>query len=121
MTFSEVFMTQPRLLRLTALSALAAAFSLIPPVGAANAGPTASCPVSDVPEQTVEILRFHCDQSQLDTLYQSLPVGPMPQYGAKAKGYWRWYPDAQGLDEPGNRLMNLLVWQGKTFYTHETG
>jgi hypothetical protein len=45
----------------------------------------------------------------------------MPQYGAKARGYWRWYPDARGFDEPGNRLVNLLVWQGKTFYTHETG
>src|SRR5256714_6863953 len=122
LTTLGVFMTQPRLLRLTALSALAVAFSLIAPAGAANAGPTAGgCRVSDLPEQTVEILRFHCDQSQLDMLYRPLPPGPMPQYGAKARGYWRWYPDAQGLDEPGNRLMNLLVWQGKTLYTREAG
>src|SRR5258705_774533 len=62
---------QPRRLWLTAVSALAAAFSLIPPASAASAGPTASgCRVSDVPERTVEILRFHCDQSQLDLLYE---------------------------------------------------
>jgi hypothetical protein len=117
-----VIVTQPWLRLLTALSALAAAFGSVGAAGPAGAGPTAGeCRVSALPAETVDSLRFHCDQPQIDTLYGSLPAGPMPPYGAKARGYWRWYPDAQGLDEPGNRLMNLLVWQGKTFYTNETG
>ncbi|MEW6472620.1 MAG: hypothetical protein AB1679_10140 [Actinomycetota bacterium] len=102
-------------------SAFAAAVVFVPPATAAVGPPSSGCEISPIPERTVESLRFHCDQAQIDGLYQSLAAGPMPHYGAKARGYWRWYPDARGLDEPGNRLMNLLVWQGKTFYTHETG
>lgn len=116
-------MAQRRLFGLRIGSAFAtAALVLVPAAASAGGLPTSeACAINPSPERTVEILRFHCDQAQLDNLYQSLPAGPMPHYGAKARGYWRWYPDARGLDEPGNRFMNLLVWQGKTFYTDETG
>ena len=115
-------MAHRHFLGLSVCAAVAAALHLFPSGIAAHAAQSPErCGISDAPERTVENLRFHCNQEQLDTLYQSLPAGPMPQYGSKARGYWRWYPDAQGLDEPGNRLMNLLVWQGKTFYTNETG
>jgi len=115
-------MAERRFPGLSVCSAVAAALVLLPSAAAAGAErPSEPCSISNAPEQTVENLRFHCDQTQLDSVYTSLPAGPMPHYGAKARGYWRWYPDARGLDEPGNRLMNLLVWQGKTFYTYDTG
>jgi hypothetical protein len=86
------------------------------------------CPVdhSD-PERTVQILTDPnapgaCNQSQIDALYGSLPAGPMPAYGSRARGYWRWSPNFVGPEEvPMNRFVNMAIWQGGTFYTNADG
>ena len=115
-------MIRSRLFRLSGACLLAAGLASIPPAGAAPRGDAADgCRIGESPEQTVEALRFSCDQGQLDHLYQGLHPGPMPPYGAKARGYWRSYPDARGADEPSNRLVNLVIWQGKVFYTQADG
>jgi len=107
-------------MRRTALIAAAiAAIALVPwmPASAATPGP---CPLGRSFDQAVAGLRI-CGQDQLDALYRVLRSGPMPAYGSAARGYWRWSPDAHGLDQPLNFLTEAAIWQGKVFYTTSRG
>ncbi len=83
-------------------------------------GTAAACPVSDDPDKTIAALRT-CDESQLRKLFSSRRAGPMPGWGAAARGYWRWYPDLEGFGQPADRLVTDAVWQGKVFYTRADG
>ena len=68
-------------------------------------GTAAVIPVSDeYPDKTIAALRT-CDESQLRKLFSSRRAGPMPGWGAAARGYWRWYPDLEGFGQPADRLV----------------
>lgn len=75
------------------------------------------------PDATVVTLRDVCTETELRSLFNSLSSAPMPAYGARSKGYFRWAVDEETARSLGvdTYLMSLLVWKGKVFYTNENG
>lgn len=90
-------------------------------VGVASAGEPRDCRVDSQPRNTEYDVLHVCNQAQLDALFSRLTPGPMPAYGARAHGYWRWYPDGQDAAYPADEAFDAAVWQGKVFYTHARG
>jgi hypothetical protein len=68
-----------------------------------------------------------CTAAQVDGIYRGLAgrPNPMPAWGSRARGFWRWCGDGRtafcGAPEaPADRAMRM-AWEGKVFFTGRRG